>query len=118
MEMAQELAGLRIGGDSLWAYDNEGLGAIDVTAFRLREDPSLSIKDIANLFAQANNVKPLGADSHVATLKNRVDNRLETDEEYISLEVELKVSPYAMLTCPPINSCGFSVSFATALSPC
>jgi hypothetical protein len=103
MKMAQELAGHRIGGDSLWAYGNEGLGAIDVTAFRLREDPSLSVKDIANLFAQANNIKPLGAapsDSPVATLKNRVDNRLETNEEYISLEVELRVIPHATLTCP------------------
>jgi hypothetical protein len=103
MEMAQELAGHRIRGDSLWAYDNEGLGAIDVTDFRLREDSSLSVKDIANLFAQANNIKPLGAapsNSPVATLKTRVDNRLETDEEYISLKVEPKVSPHAILTCP------------------
>jgi hypothetical protein len=95
-KLAKELAGHVPQGQSLWAYDTDGLSAIDITAFRLREDAGRSPTEVAEMFSQArtsvyHSVDGAGS-SLVAALYARVDQRVGSDPEYLRLEQVLRVS--------------------------
>jgi hypothetical protein len=83
-------------GQSLWAYDTDGLSAMDITAFRLREDAGRSPTKIVEMFSQARTLVYHSVDgagsSLVAALYTRVDQWVESDPEYLQLEQGLKVS--------------------------
>jgi hypothetical protein len=92
---ARELAGHAPASNSLWAYDNEGLGAVDITAFRLREE-ALSSNEITRMFSQAarSSFQPGhgGEQSLLAAIDARVAQQFEHDPESIKLEDDLRVS--------------------------
>jgi hypothetical protein len=91
-DVARELISHAPGTKFLFAYDDDGLSAIDITAFRLRSDTTYSPQEIAKMFSQAktNLFQAIGRkNTLLLAIDARVEAKLPEDEEYVALERRL-----------------------------
>jgi hypothetical protein len=94
-EAAKNLAMHRQHADTISAYDQVGLGDLDMTAYQLGETAAMDRSEIRKFFSQsATAIHAQGASAYTTTPKEaldaRVKKRLPSDSEYVEVELQLK----------------------------